>query len=285
MSHRQTQVTTHRLPPFARPGPALRASSASRRLQPAPVQLAAPRAAGGMRDSKGELGRGTEGLPVQCQIACAMPAAPVATCAASLALALNWLASWFPTQLIVRRQSITCIRSPSSTSISSRRWVVCSVGRRRARLPVPRAARRLRLPPAAAHARPSPASTSTERAAHRQWSCAAGRRGLLPPERQDVPVAWCALVTPQPHAGAPCRVPPALLPSCPPALLLLPSCPGAGRTRRRGTTPLPAPSHPRAAVPLIGTFSWIAPEVLLGKAQVDQSADVYSFGVVMWEVR
>lgn len=38
-------------------------------------------------------------------------------------------------------------------------------------------------------------------------------------------------------------------------------------------------------MPLIGTFAWIAPEVLLGKAQVDQSADTYSFGVVMWEVR
>ncbi|PRW45638.1 serine threonine- kinase receptor R831 [Chlorella sorokiniana] len=37
-------------------------------------------------------------------------------------------------------------------------------------------------------------------------------------------------------------------------------------------------------VPLVGTFAWIAPEVLLGRAQVDQAADIFSLGVVMWEI-
>ena len=43
------------------------------------------------------------------------------------------------------------------------------------------------------------------------------------------------------------------------------------------TLPRPRrPASPRsAAVPLVGTFAWIAPEILLGRAEVGTSADIF----------
>ena len=35
-------------------------------------------------------------------------------------------------------------------------------------------------------------------------------------------------------------------------------------------------------VPLVGTFAWVAPEVLLGNQQCTLAVDVYSFGIVLW---
>ncbi|KAL4434077.1 hypothetical protein ABPG75_000518 [Micractinium tetrahymenae] len=37
-------------------------------------------------------------------------------------------------------------------------------------------------------------------------------------------------------------------------------------------------------VPLVGTFAWIAPEVLLGSRQVTQAADIFSYGVLLHEI-
>lgn len=37
-------------------------------------------------------------------------------------------------------------------------------------------------------------------------------------------------------------------------------------------------------LPQIGTFAWIAPEVLMGGQNCTSAVDVYSFGVVTWEI-
>jgi serine/threonine protein kinase len=37
-------------------------------------------------------------------------------------------------------------------------------------------------------------------------------------------------------------------------------------------------------VPLIGTFAWVAPEVLMGGQGCTSAVDIFSLGVVMWEV-
>ncbi|KAI7843630.1 hypothetical protein COHA_002870 [Chlorella ohadii] len=37
-------------------------------------------------------------------------------------------------------------------------------------------------------------------------------------------------------------------------------------------------------VSVVGTFAWVAPEVLLGNRQVSQACDIWSMGVVLWEI-
>ncbi|KAI7843034.1 hypothetical protein COHA_003366 [Chlorella ohadii] len=37
-------------------------------------------------------------------------------------------------------------------------------------------------------------------------------------------------------------------------------------------------------VPVIGTFAWVAPEILVGSKQCSSAVDIYSLGVVMWEI-
>ncbi|PSC73546.1 Serine threonine-kinase CTR1 [Micractinium conductrix] len=37
-------------------------------------------------------------------------------------------------------------------------------------------------------------------------------------------------------------------------------------------------------LPLVGTFAWVAPEVLLGGRQCTSAVDLYSFGIVLWEI-
>jgi len=34
----------------------------------------------------------------------------------------------------------------------------------------------------------------------------------------------------------------------------------------------------------VGTYQWMAPEVIRGEDKIDEKADVYSFGVIVWEV-
>lgn len=34
----------------------------------------------------------------------------------------------------------------------------------------------------------------------------------------------------------------------------------------------------------MGTYQWMAPEVVRGEDKIDQFADVYSFGVIIWEL-
>ena len=34
----------------------------------------------------------------------------------------------------------------------------------------------------------------------------------------------------------------------------------------------------------VGTYQWMAPEVIRGDPKVDEYADVYSFGVIIWEM-
>ncbi|KAL4418721.1 hypothetical protein ABPG77_008592 [Micractinium sp. CCAP 211/92] len=37
-------------------------------------------------------------------------------------------------------------------------------------------------------------------------------------------------------------------------------------------------------LPLVGTFAWVAPEVLMGGQNCTSAVDLYSFGVVLWEI-
>lgn len=34
----------------------------------------------------------------------------------------------------------------------------------------------------------------------------------------------------------------------------------------------------------VGTYQWMAPEVVRNEKKVDEKSDVYSFGVILWEL-